>query len=447
MKKYCLLLLGLCCFVPIHAQSVIDKYIREGLDNNESIKQQTFLLKKNLYALKEAQSLFFPKLIVSGSYNKADGGRTVDFPVGDLLNPIYNSLNELTGSQSFPSLENMAIQLNPDNYYHAKIRLDMPVFNAELLYNRKIKRTTADMQETEILLYKRELIKEIKKAYYQYCQSSKTVEIRENAVKVAGESFRINQSLLKNGKTNNTTVLRSENEVTRAEAALFSALQAQKNSQSYFNFLLNKPFETEIEIEEPEIILSNGSSNISVEDREEMQKLLLASDITQLNKGLAKSFMLPKVNAFLDLGSQGFDWKMNDKTRYYMLGVSLQWTFSLGGQHIHKINAAKADIGATQAQTNHVREQLELQLRQAINNHLDALNNYDSEKSQMDVAEKYYRDMVKLYKEGQALYIELLDAQTQYINTSVLLNIARYNVCIKQAEVERANASFNLNNY
>lgn len=235
--------------------------------------------------------------------------------------------------------------------------------------------------------------------------------------------------------------------MTRAEAALFSALQAQKNSQSYFNFLLNKPFETEIEIEEPEIILSNGSSNISVEDREEMQKLLLASDITQLNKGLAKSFMLPKVNAFLDLGSQGFDWKMNDKTRYYMLGVSLQWTFSLGGQHIHKINAAKADIGATQAQTNHVREQLELQLRQAINNHLDALNNYDSEKSQMDVAEKYYRDMVKLYKEGQALYIELLDAQTQYINTSVLLNIARYNVCIKQAEVERANASFNLNNY
>ena len=168
MKKYCLLLLGLCCFVPIHAQSVIDKYIREGLDNNESIKQQTFLLKKNLYALKEAQSLFFPKLIVSGSYNKADGGRTVDFPVGDLLNPIYNSLNELTGSQSFPSLENMAIQLNPDNYYDAKIRLDMPVFNAELLYNRKIKRTTADMQETEILLYKRELVKEIKKAYYQY---------------------------------------------------------------------------------------------------------------------------------------------------------------------------------------------------------------------------------------------------------------------------------------
>ena len=63
--------------------------------------------------------------------------------------------------------------------------------------------------------------KEIKKAYYQYCQSSKTVEIRENAVKVAGESFRINQSLLKNGKTNNNTVLRSENEVTRAEAALF----------------------------------------------------------------------------------------------------------------------------------------------------------------------------------------------------------------------------------
>ena len=224
-------------------------------------------------------------------------------------------------------------------------------------------------------------------------------------------------------------------------------MQAQKNSQSYFNFLLNKPFETGIVIEEPEIILSSDSANVSVENREEVQKLLLASGIKQLNKGLAKSFLLPKVNTFLDLGSQGFDWKMNNQTRYYMLGVSLQWTFSLGGQHIHKINAAKADISAVQAQTNHVREQLELQLQQAINNHRDALNNYASEKSQMDVAEKYFRDMVKLYKEGQALYIELLDAQTQYVNTSVSLNIARYNVCIKQTEVERANASFNLNNY
>lgn len=447
MKKICLLLFGICCFVSIHAQNVIDKYIREGLDNNESIKQQTFLLKKNLYALKEAQSLFFPKLIVSGSYNKADGGRTVDFPVGDLLNPIYHSLNELTGSQSFLSLENMAIQLNPDNYYDAKIRLDMPVFNAELLYNRRIKRTAADMQETEILLYKRELVKDIKKAYYQYCQLSKTVEIRKNAVKVASENLRINQSLFKNGKANNTTVLRSENEVTKAEAALFSALQAQKNSQSYFNFLLNKPFESEIQIEEPEIILLSDSTNFSVTDREEMQKLLLASDIKQLNKGLEKSFLLPKVNTFLDLGSQGFDWKVNDQTRYYMLGVSLQWTFSLGGQHIHRINAAKADINALQSQTNHVKEQLELQLQQAINNHQDALSNYASEKSQMDVAEKYFRDMIKLYKEGQVLYIELLDAQTQYVNTSVSLNIARYNVCIKQAEVERANANFNLNNY
>ena len=447
MKRYCLLFLGICCFIPIHAQSIIDKYIREGLDNNESIKQQTFLLKKNLYALKEAQSLFFPTLTLSGAYNKADGGRTVDFPAGDILNPIYSTLNELTGSQTFPPIENMSIQLNPDNYYDAKIRLEMPVFNAELLYNRKIKRTTADMQETEILLYKRELVRDIKKAYYLYCQTSRTVEIRKNAIRVTNENLRINQSLFKNGKTNQTTVLRSENEVAKAEAASFSAVQAQKNSQSYFNFLLNKPFEAEIEMEEPEIAMLPDSANGSVENREEIQKLLFASDIKQLNKGLAKSFLFPKVNTFLDLGSQGFDWQVNDKTRYYMLGVSLQWSFSLGGRYIHKINEAKADIGAMQSQTNYIKEQLELQLRQAINTHADALNNYTSVKTQMEVAEKYFRDMEKLYKEGQALYIELLDAQTQYINTSVSLNIARYNVCIKQAEVERANASFNLNNF
>ena len=51
------LLLAGSALVAVHslkAQSKLDEYIRQGLTSNQSIKQQTFMLEKNVYALKEA---------------------------------------------------------------------------------------------------------------------------------------------------------------------------------------------------------------------------------------------------------------------------------------------------------------------------------------------------------------------------------------------------------
>ena len=88
---------------PLSAQNRLDEYIREGLASNQSIKQQTFILDKNMYALKEAKSMFLPDVSFLTTYTKADGGRTIDFPTGDLLNGAYATLNQLTGTNSFPS--------------------------------------------------------------------------------------------------------------------------------------------------------------------------------------------------------------------------------------------------------------------------------------------------------------------------------------------------------
>src|ERR1700756_4304780 len=101
---------------PVKAQSKLDEYIRDGLASNQSIRQQTFVLEKNMYALKEAKSMFLPDVTFSTAYTKADGGRTIDFPAGDLLDGAYATLNKLTGSNSFPQLQNQHILINPDNF-------------------------------------------------------------------------------------------------------------------------------------------------------------------------------------------------------------------------------------------------------------------------------------------------------------------------------------------
>ena len=97
-------------------------------------------------------------------------------------------------------------------------------------------------------------------------------------------------------------------------------------------------------------------------------------------------------------------------------------------------------------QTDYVESQLKLQLNNCQNDYASAVNNYNSAKTQLNTAEKYYGDMLKLYKAGQALYIELLDAQNQLLNAQLQVNISLCDVMSKKADVERANGSFNLNN-
>jgi outer membrane protein TolC len=102
----------------------------------------------------------------------------------------------------------------------------------------------------------------------------------------------------------------------------------------------------------------------------------------------------------------------------------------------------EADGKVIASQTSNTGQQLKLQVDIAANAFNAALINYNAAVSQVASSEKYYNDELRLYKEGIALYIELLDAQNQLVSAQLQANISLYDTFVKQAEIERANASF-----
>jgi outer membrane protein TolC len=436
-----LLILILLVSQTLRAQTRLNDYLQEGLSNNESIKQQQFLLEKSLYALNEAKSLFVPTVNFNTTYTLAGGGRTIDFPVGDLMNSAYKTLNQLTGSNSFPQIENKSILINPNNFYDVKLHTVYPIINAERTYNQKIKAGQVDLQKIEVSIYKRELAKEIKIAYYNYLQAYEEVKIYENASKLVKENARINIALFNNEKVNRTAVIRSNNEVTKILARVNTANQNVNNAKAYFNFLLNRPLDATIEIDTIKSIPSSGMVNdSSVVKREELLKLHTAKSINKNVIALSNAYKKPALNSFLDLGSQGFDFKVNNKTSYYFFGLSLEWNIFSGGKNKNKVKEAEADQKSLDAQTIYVEQQLAMQLKIASNSFATAVINYQAAVSQVQASERYYADVLRLYKEGTMLFIELLDAQNQLVSAQLQANISLYDTWIKQSEIERANA-------
>ena len=439
----------LFCFLAVtevsFSQTALDDYIKQGLNNNQSIKEQDFLLEKSMYALQEAKSLFLPSITFSTSYTKANGGRTIDIPTGDLLNQTYATLNTLTGSDKFPQLQNQHIQLNPDNFYDAKFRTSFPLLNAELTYNKRIKTQQVDLQKTELLLYKRELVKEIKKAYYQFAKADNAIKIYQSSMMLVKENNRINKALFNNQKVNQTAVIRSENEISKINAKLITAEQNKKSAQSYFNCLLNKSLTDSIQSDTTVTLPDMQTVDTSVARREELSKVKVALAINDNMTGLARSYIIPKIGTFVDLGSQAFDFEFNSDSRYYLFGLTLEWNFFASGRNMYKRKQAESSQGSLLAQFSYIETQLKTQLRIAQDDFQSARAQYDAAQEQLKTANQYYRDELRLYKEGQAIYIELLDAQNQLIDARLESNIALYDTLISYADIERTTASFNLN--
>ena len=440
--------------LDVSAQSdILNNYVQQGIADNESIHQQNFQLQKSMYALKGATGLFFPTISLEANYIDAKGGRTIDVPVGEMLNPVYQNLNQINaalapGSPKYPTLSNVSEQLNPSNFYDAYFKIAMPIVNAELWYNRSIKKDQIKMQQNEVVIYKRELVKDIKVAYFNYLKAVRAISIYENALRMVKESERINQKLVDNGKEVVYALSRSKSEVSKIEAQLNQAQNTKKNAAAYFNFLINKPQDSDISVDEA--LLNNalslpGDLSLTSDRREELIKLMLATKINTSVLNLNKSAWIPKVGGLLDLGSQASDFQFNSGSRYYMVGVSFDWSLFTGLTDVYKMKQAKLEIDAISTQTKYAKSQLQLAASTAANSYVSARQNFSSAIDQENAANQYYGLMEKKYKEGQALYIEYLDARNESTLASLQKSITYFDAWIRYTELERANAGFNIN--
>jgi outer membrane protein TolC len=318
----------------------------------------------------------------------------------------------------------------------------MPIINADLFYNRDIQKQQIKISEFEIEIYKKELSKNIKVAYYQYLSAAKAISVYENAIKVAQEAKRINEKLLNNGKTVKAYILRAESEIQNLQSKITNSKQQEKNAQLYFNFLINASNDHVIdtlgstELGE-ENIKNYLVSDLAISDRAELKAINQSISILSTVNNMNKNYWLPKLNGFIDLGSQASDWKYNDKSRYYFLGLQLDIPLFAGGNQLYKIKKSKLDIDLQKSQLMYMQQQLNLSANVAKNSIKSHYQSYQSA-IQQTIAAKAYLDLIdKGYKEGINTFIETLDARNQLTISQIQELISKYDLMASIAVYER----------
>jgi len=436
-----LAILGLLLLpIGMNAQTQLDNYIREGLANNSVLQQKQVDIQKALIDLQVAKSSFLPTVNFSGSFSTAQGGRYSNLPIGDLLNPVYSTLNAMNGTNSFPQIENQEINFLPKNYYDAYIRTAVPILNSDLIYNKRIVEQQSVLSQLDANSYARQLVNEIKVAYFNYLSATEVIKVYENALLVLDKNVALNEALVANGKGLKASVLRSKSEREALRSKLKQAENQQSNAQYYFNFLINRELKATIENESVSSNLSTVSTDVS--KREELAMLQQAKTIQETVVRMNEHFWVPKLNAFMDLGSQGTDWEISSKSRYYMVGVSLNIPIFNGNRNNQKIKLSEWNLKQSDLVIQHTTQQLALSVQLALNALSTATSNYESAIVQLEAANAYFKLMNGSYTEGISSEIEFIDAANQLTQAELQVVILQQQVNISIANLERETATY-----
>ncbi len=443
MKKTFLLFLGTLLFNPFSpapAQSFLDRYIREGLENNLVLREKNIELERSLLALKDARSFFLPSVDFGASYTLASGGRTIGFPVGDLLNPVYSTLNQLTGTHAFPQLENVSEQLLPDNFYDARFRASMPIVNTDLIFQKQIREKQVLLSEYQLKIYQANLIQDIKLAYFGFCTAHTAREVILSSRELVEQNLRDNQSLLANGKGLPSSVLRAESEVENINALLIEAESRRRNAAHYVNFLLNRPMDSEVQFEEHQpdpIYLAGLMGEDDLSQRDEILRIQTAESIQETALKAGKSYWVPKVNTYADLGSQSFDWAFDQDSRYLLWGFNLSLPVFQGGRNRNQIHQSELGLKAVQTQRELLSDKLALDLQLTKNEVQTNQAALRSAEKKLESSAAYFRLVDRGFREGANSLIEFIDARNQLTQASLQKTINSYNLLKSMAQLER----------
>jgi outer membrane protein TolC len=441
MKRiYFILVILASIHYTARSQAVLDQYVKQAIEQNRSVDEKQAIERRQEYALQHAGKLAGPEVNFLTTYTVAYKGRNIELPLGDLLNPVYSALNDITGTQNFPPVANQEFNFLPNNFYDARFRITQPILQPEIKYNKLIKEeevTLAGLQTNETI---RDLTMQVKSAYLQWMRAGEAIRIMDQGLTLLNENKRITESLIKNGQAIPSALMRIQSDIEHLSALREKSISNRTNAAAHFNFLLNRPSGTEILPDTFEGV-PDIPAQYDLSHREELQQIQTGKKIQELALQLEEKQHAPTLGVQLDLGSQAFaaDWG-----GYVLGGVQLEVPIWDNKKSQLKQKEWKAQLEATEANYEWTKNAFDVQMEAEIENLRSDIALYNSFTDLLASNQRFYDETVRRYKEGLSNYIELLDARTEVTSTQLEQNLAKYQSWLRHVSIERMAASTSI---
>jgi len=271
-----------------------------------------------------------------------------------------------------------------------------------------------------------EIRKAVIEAYGNVLLAKETVAILENNKVTLEKNLFETEKLFENG-------LGDEESVEQLQITLSSIISALKNSIRFeditlqmLNLIMGLPIENQTILEEnlDDLVLKQIDFNL-LDSEFYMENNVDFKLVTNLNEQryyelkLAKSKALPTLNAFVNYGTSAFSNTFSffgNEQQWYgssVLGFDLKIPIFSSLNRSASTQRAKIAYDQAKTQLTETEEQIRLQLERAKSDYIFSIEDYETTKSNLNLAERIEKKNQIKYFEGLATSFELRQAQIQ----------------------------------
>lgn len=308
---------------------------------------------------------------------------------------------------------------NPDLLNHpqntsdfmTKAMLQQPVFNLDMIYQRKAAKTQIDIATLQQARTKDYVAFQTTSEFMQLQLSYEVVKVLEEALGTARAMYKFTKDHYDQGYLQKSDLLNAEVQLKATETQLATAQSMIKDHSDNLSLLMNRPTGTVYTVdslipnEAPEDIeLPNDRADFAA-----MNKALNAYDL--MIKG-TKMSLIPKVNGFAT-------YQINDPkiaefhNDSYLAGVQLSWNIFQGNTVHSTVSKQKLQLEQTNLQLTGMKDQGRKELEAAYRKLDDAAYQITQTSTAVQQAQEALEILQNRYRQGLAGSTDMLMAQTQ----------------------------------
>lgn len=427
---------------PLLSQSTaLDDYVALGIRQHLGLRQEYLAVQRSAAALREARGFYLPSATINARHTDVRG-QVVDF--GKLINPVFSTLNQLTGASNFPTDIDIRLPLKQET----SVRIAQPIFQPAIIAGVRAAGAARDAQEATREASVHLVVAEIRSAYLQHAKARRLVELRASARALIDEQVRVMTRLIEAGRATPDALSRARAEQSEAVQLEAEAAQLMRATAQSFNMMLARPLTDSVLVDSlnapgfgpmPTLddVISSGA-----EGRAELRALQAAERAAIAQKRLAQSAFLPSVSVAFDYGVQGNEYRFSRDADFTAVSVLASWNVFNGGRDAARAEQAGLEARRLALQGDDARRGVELQVRLAWQAAEVARTAIATAEDQRAAAARTHELVRRRAEEGLAAPLELSQARTALTAAELNAAFTAFDYYLRRVELDRAAALY-----
>jgi len=439
---------------------VVGRLVAEAQAANLELVGAEAGVAQRLAILDQARARYLPSLDLGLRYSMADGGREIDFPVGDLLNPVYASLNSLLEANGQPApfvpIDNVTVPFLREREQETVLRLTQPIYDSRIPAAARAAEydLLASRQGFDALRLR--LRRDVQQAYLRWLAALDSRAILEASLEAARENQRVNESLYRNGRVTRDLVLRAEADVLEIEQQVEATDGAIRIARNYVNLLRNADLEAplpEAAVGDADVtrlrdvlIRRAGSvardrgwlQDTAVERRYELRQIDSGLEAAAAAEDVARAAFKPQLAFAVDAGVQGEEFGFSEDDRFVLASLVLRFNFFRGGADRAALREARERSNELRAARGLAEQRIRLEVLEAVRDFEVAEASLRTASKRVEAAEGAFEIARRKRDLGQIPPVEFIDARRALTSAQLSQQVNRFQALSALAAVEYA---------